>query len=47
MFSEYGKVDRVCAKNSRDRSYSFAFVDYLQGTDTSEAVNAYLTPYSG
>ena len=40
MFAEYGKVDRISAKNSRDNAYSFAFVDYLPGTDASEAVKA-------
>jgi RNA recognition motif-containing protein len=38
-FSKFGKLDSVVVKKSYNNKYSFAFIEYREGEDASQAVN--------
>jgi len=39
LFARYGKLDSVVVKKSFNNEYSFAFIEYKEGEDASEAVH--------
>jgi RNA recognition motif-containing protein len=38
MFAKFGKLDSVVVKRSFNNKYCFAFVEYHEGEDASQAV---------
>jgi RNA recognition motif-containing protein len=40
-FSRFGKLESVVVKKSYNNEYSFAFIEFKEGEDASNAVNEY------
>jgi RNA recognition motif-containing protein len=40
-FARFGKLDSVVVKKSFNNEYSFAFIEYQEGEDATEAVKEY------
>lgn len=38
MFAKFGKLDSVVVKRSYNNKYCFAFIEYKEGEDASQAV---------
>lgn len=47
MFAKYGKLDSVVVKRSYNNKYCFAFIEYKEGEDASQAVVEYASIHSG
>ena len=42
LFKEYGKIDKLAVKKSRNNEYCFAFIEYEKDSNVEEAVNKYI-----
>ena len=41
MFSKFGEITTLVVKRSHNNEYCFAFVDYKEGDDATEAMKEY------
>ncbi len=46
MFSKYGEIAACSVRRSHNNDYSYAFIDYKEGEDASEALRKYKHFYS-